>query len=231
MPRFAKRSSLCWERPSQVIARTQAELRRRVPHIATQKLTCNTIVCDAPRRLARGPSLRRKDGRADAALTIGPSLGGFIDAWAWFAHRLMHRPWWYKRFHKVQSAARSHYQQRLFAHRCTCCACCHAMPCHADGSRSVHRTRRTLTDRIHRRSRSAALLFVMAACPACSLNPIGAERLCCCWPALELHAYKAPSPFSALGLHPVDMVTLQVGLVDHCALHSAIAWVPWCLRL
>jgi hypothetical protein len=29
--------------------------------------------------------------------------------------------------------------------------------------------------------------------------------------ALELHAYKAPSPFSALGLHPVDMVTLQVG--------------------
>lgn len=65
----------------------------------------------------------------------------FIDAWAWFAHRLMHRPWWYKRFHKVH------------------------------------------------------------------------------------HAYKAPSPFSALGLHPVDMVTLQGGVyafVLICPIHFAL---------
>jgi hypothetical protein len=88
---------------------------------------------------------------------------------------------------------------------------CYAMPTAAD--LFIARAGRYGSDPSSqpKRSARAALLFVMAACRACSLNPIGAERLCCCWPALELHAYKAPSPFSALGLHPVDMVTLQVG--------------------
>jgi len=62
----------------------------------------------------------------------------WIDAWAWFAHRLMHRPWWYQNFHKWH------------------------------------------------------------------------------------HAYVAPTPFTALGLHPIDLACLQGGVYSFffiCPIH------------